>query len=358
MIGASGQVEYSTNNGETWTSIPKFATGTLTGLAYGNGIFVAVEYESKSIWSTDIPTNEWKNIYTFSDNPLEGCRYVNNEFVVVGENGLIAKSNDAKNWITVYREANMTFYDIAYGNGKYVVSGKTGRVMSSVNGMIWYPTQIVGVEKDIRHIVYANGTFVIGAGGGLIEWSEDGINWNQANNPSANTISWIRGFAYGDNRLYTCMYGSSCGEIWLSEDKGKTWSVVLTQNQRLWTICYGNDTFIVGGESGLIYKLDLEIQWLNERPNAEVVYYKEIVIQNDGSSTFSDVYQDIVPSITREKVINIVGEATTTLSGVMSATDKANLDRLVASAISVLSGTAEPTSDVGEDGDIYLVTEE
>jgi hypothetical protein len=49
--------------------------------------------------------------------------------------------------------------------------------------------------------------------------------------------------------------------------------------------------------------------------------------------------------------------ATTNTAGLMSATDKANLDMLVASAVTVLSGTTEPTAGVGKDGDIYLVLE-
>ena len=49
--------------------------------------------------------------------------------------------------------------------------------------------------------------------------------------------------------------------------------------------------------------------------------------------------------------------ATTSNAGFMSAQDKINLDNLVASAVSVLSGSATPTAEQGEDGDIYLVTE-
>jgi hypothetical protein len=49
--------------------------------------------------------------------------------------------------------------------------------------------------------------------------------------------------------------------------------------------------------------------------------------------------------------------ATASTAGLMSAEDKKNLDMLVASAITVLSGTVEPTSDMGEDGDLYLVLE-
>lgn len=50
------------------------------------------------------------------------------------------------------------------------------------------------------------------------------------------------------------------------------------------------------------------------------------------------------------------GNATSASAGLMSHVDKANLDSLVAKAISVLSGSTEPTSDLGNDGDIYLVT--
>lgn len=69
----------------------------------------------------------------------------------------------------------------------------------------------------------------------------------------------------------------------------------------------------------------------------------------NNKSNFSGSYNDLTNKPT---------EATTSAAGFMSAADKANLDRLVSSAVSVLSGAAEPTSDVGNDGDIYLVTGE
>lgn len=292
IVGASGQIEYSTNNGKNWTAISKFTTGTLTGIAYGNGIFVVVDYESKSIWSTDIPTNKWKKIYTFTDSELEGCRYVNNEFVVVGTNGLIAKSYDAENWYVVYEEEGITFYDVAYGNGKYVVSGSAGITMYSYNSATWYKNHIPGLETDIRHIIYANDNFVIGSSGGRIDWSKNGLSWYRANNPSTLSISWIRGFAYGDNRLYACMYSSNGkGEIWFSKDKGETWSIALSLSgvTRLWCICFANDTFISGGENGIIYNLNLEITWSTTNPQTEYIYQKQLIISNDGSVVESDV---------------------------------------------------------------------
>ena len=37
---------------------------------------------------------------------------------------------------------------------------------------------------------------------------------------------------------------------------------------------------------------------------------------------------------------------------------KTNFDALASSVVSVYSGDAEPTADMGEDGDVYLVTEQ
>ena len=298
MVGASGQIEYSTDNGKTWTKITPFATGTLTGLAYGNGRFVLVEYESKKIWTTDVPTNEWKNVYTFENNLLEGCRYINNEFVVVGTYGLIAKSIDGTSWKVVHTyDTDIQFYDVTYGNGKYIACGQNGLTLYSYNGTTWYENYVQGLTQTMRHIAYANGTFVVGSASGLIYWSYDGLNWEQSNNPSYLSLAWTRGFAYGDNRLYSAHYASNGqGEIWLSEDKGKTWKVALTLTgtSRLWTICYGNNSFIAGGENGIIYDLNLGVEWLEERPvNTKVVYSKMLVIQNDGSKTESDVYKQV-----------------------------------------------------------------
>lgn len=69
----------------------------------------------------------------------------------------------------------------------------------------------------------------------------------------------------------------------------------------------------------------------------------------NSKSNFSGNYNDLK---------NKPAEATTSAAGFMSAADKANLDRLVSSAVSVLSGAAEPAASVGNDGDIYLVTGE
>lgn len=78
-------------------------------------------------------------------------------------------------------------------------------------------------------------------------------------------------------------------------------------------------------------------------------------------ATKADYIKNKPNVLTEEEIIELIDVnvdkdvATATRDGLMSATDKANLDALVASAISVLSGSTAPTSDIGEDGDLYIV---
>lgn len=53
-----------------------------------------------------------------------------------------------------------------------------------------------------------------------------------------------------------------------------------------------------------------------------------------------------------------IEEVTQIKAGLMSADDKKNLDMIVQSVIKVFSGTEEPSADLGQEGDLYLVLEE
>lgn len=306
-LGA-GDGAYSTDNGKTWTKITKFTSSQVTSLAYGNGRFICVTADGE-IYGTDVPSETWQLLYTIKDTIIESVRYVNNEFIAVGHYGFIARSITGKDWKVVHKYDDTTidkyFNDVMYGNGKYVVVGIAGLVVTSTNLERWYENNIINYTTDVRCGAYVNGMFVIGTSGGRIDYSEDGEIWYQANNPSSLTIGWVRDFAYGDNRLYVAVYASNGqGEIWLSEDKGKTWSVAhtITGTSRLWRIAFGNDTFVSVGESGTTTRLNLDVTWQHTTPKVDY-FYKQVVVQNDGSFTESDLYYHKYP-ITIEDIEN------------------------------------------------------
>ena len=176
--GANNALWYSKDNGVSWTSTTMPASGsqTLTGIAYGNGIFAIVQYitgTTGKIWTTDLPDKEWKEAYYFDGYSLESIRFINNTFVVVGTDGLIMKSDDAENWEKVHdnekwhefnpeKDAETkcpSLIDITYGNGQYVASGRNGIILVSINGNTWYDKTNSEFTLQTRALAYAKGKY-------------------------------------------------------------------------------------------------------------------------------------------------------------------------------------------------------
>ena len=291
VAGTSGELVYSLD-GETWTPITKFTTAVITGLAYGNGRFLAAD-SNGLIYKATEPNGTWEQIYSAGNIILESIRFVNSSFVAVGDGGYLALSRDGVVWETKNSGTQKDLIDIAYGDGKYVAVGYTGTVIYSINGDDWFDVSDSTFTTNYRHIAYGNGVFVAGGQYGQIRYSSNGISWATATTDSTTTIGWIRGFAYAENRFYTVMYtGSGTGEIWFSSN-GQTWSVVKTTTERLWCIAVGNDIFFVSGDNGVIYTLNLEIDWLNDRPTllpTEFLWSRNVAIKNDGETLYGNPF--------------------------------------------------------------------
>ncbi len=303
--GANGSLAYSTN-GTTWTAITPFCTGTITGITYGNGYFLAVEYESKKVWKSNTPDGTWTNIYTATDS-IESIQYINNTFILTGENGLIAQSETGAVWNAKTTGVSTSIYKAAYGNGMYVAVGASGTILTSINGDVW-TSRTSGTANDIRTVAYGDGKFV--CGGKEVLYSSDGITWTQAATIPETISGWMREFAYGEKRFYCAVYTSGgYGQIWYSTDCN-TWTkaldIISESNTRLWDMVFGNNVFISSGDLGQIYTLDLNVSWVEDRPaisSGDYLWYRNVIIQNNGSKIYSDAYYvsagaDALPSQT------------------------------------------------------------
>lgn len=291
IAGSAGEMVYSLD-GTTWTPITPFTSDVITGLAYGNGRFLAVD-SAGNIFKANNPNDTWENIYNAGSIILEGIRFINSSFVVVGDGGYIALSKDGLVWETKPSGTELNLIDIAYGDGKYIAVGYSGIVLYSINGDDWFNVSDSQFTTNYRHIVYGNGLFVAGGQGGAIRYSNDGITWITATTNSQTTIGWIRGFAYAENRYYAVMYTSGgSGEIWESKN-GSTWSLVKTTTERLWCVAVGEDIFFASGDNGAIYTLDLDITWLNDRPTltpSEFLWSRNVAIKNDGETLYGNSF--------------------------------------------------------------------
>lgn len=102
-VGDHGRIIYSDDGGLSWTltsvTIGKSVTENLRGIAYGNGVFVAVGEDEYSAWSIDGIT--WGRIENTYGGSSLGMRQANafgvafgyGNFIIVGDSASIARSN-------------------------------------------------------------------------------------------------------------------------------------------------------------------------------------------------------------------------------------------------------------------------
>lgn len=282
ICGTNGEFAYSLDSVE-WLEITPFTKDVITSIAYGGGKFLCIDSGGK-IWIAYNTPIEWTQIDVTFGYILESVVYANNRFLIVGASGFVAVSNNGLTW----RESKIgevDKYGVCYGNGKYVAVGLSGSVFYSFDGLTWTDSSDASVTSSFRTISYGKGLYVLGGQGGIIRYSSDGIVWNTATSNTTQTISYIRGIVYTEGLFYAVMYTSAGkGEIWVSTD-AQTWTVQYSASGRVWCVATGGDVIFASGDNGTIYRLDLDVEWLDYEPElteGKYLWKRLYVVLTDG----------------------------------------------------------------------------
>jgi hypothetical protein len=88
---------YSSADGTNWSEVVVgSASANFEAVAFANGRWVIAVDGGRAYSSTDLST--WTNVTTGMLKP-EGAAFINNQFVITGDDGVIAFSSDGLNWI-------------------------------------------------------------------------------------------------------------------------------------------------------------------------------------------------------------------------------------------------------------------
>jgi hypothetical protein len=228
----------------------------LTGIAYGNGQFVAAAY-GNTVTSQD-GTN-WAvhpNGIVVSSYPYPyqiGITYADGKFVAVGE-GVAASSVDGINWEAAAEPQTEILSGVAYGNGVFAAAGGSSTATSQ-DGDAWNQRDL-SAEITLQGIAFGNGQFVAVGWNGAIVTSADGLNW----------ASQAKGF--GPN-LYAVGFGNgrfvAMGEegTVLHSSNGAKWSRVQVEaTNNLTSVTFGNGRFVAGGVAGTIATSTTGTNWV------------------------------------------------------------------------------------------------
>lgn len=184
--GATG-LYYSTTSGSGGTSWTQYYSGKVTvncfSVCYGNGIWVASSSEGK-YYSTD--GKAWTkadNVTGFFDTILYG----NGVFVAIKkESTSWAYSVDGKTWACPSGVISYNINFICYGNGSWVIGTGTARYYSA-DGKAWKASY----ANSYLSCHYANGLFIMGLGGGSIQYSNNGNSWSSGKSVTGGGITHI-----------------------------------------------------------------------------------------------------------------------------------------------------------------------
>src|SRR5207237_9137817 len=164
----------TSSDGYDWEIRNTNAAGsTFYDIAYGNGAYVAVGYNSVTLWSKDLKT--WSPIEFPRMYSLLNVEFGNGFFLAVANSGNIYKSVDGRIWTSSPWPQSCGFADaarfdsgLAFNNGIFVLSGRDGTA-TSADGVNW---TIIN-KTFLGRIVPADSGF-LACGPGVLAISIDG----------------------------------------------------------------------------------------------------------------------------------------------------------------------------------------
>jgi hypothetical protein len=184
--------------GVIWTQVPAFTTNTLQGIAATDNLFI-VAGESGKIFTSPDATNwtaratttanfltsvaigptacvavgslgtslragsdgaSWTSVPMGTTNWLYRVRWLDGQFVVVGQNGTIYTSPDATNWTARVSGTTRWLTDVAFVAGQWFVTGYQGTLLTSSTLTNWTALPLPTI-KSLYSAATQNGQLVI-----------------------------------------------------------------------------------------------------------------------------------------------------------------------------------------------------
>lgn len=245
---------------QPWTLRASAGNFAWDGLAYGNGLFVAVSNDDLRgsgimtspdgiTWTARTPS---AGNYSYRDVIWAGTQFVAVGSSVNGASpGRAMTSPDGITWTARTVSVNgKNFYGSAYGAGLIVaVGGAGGAIETSTDGITW-TSRASGTTANLRSVTFGGGQFVAvgstAAGQQQVLTSPDGITWTPRTAAEAN--NWYD-VAYA-NGLYVAVAHTGDHRVMTSPD-GVTWTARDAASQDAWrSVTFGGGTWTaVAGNS-------------------------------------------------------------------------------------------------------------
>lgn len=215
-----------------------------TGIAYGNGIYVAVNKSGYVSTSTNGSTWTTPTIISNQLSGLDfgGITFNGSSFALLASGYAFCTSTDGITWniTSLPSDLGNSTYNIAYGNNRYIIANTTGseQPLTSTDGTTWSNMGSSGATLGPVNVAFINGSFyLIDNNEYLYKWS--GTAWSFIGSIPDGFYCDILGY---DGIQFIAMGGS--GKVSVSPD-GANWNTPYSDTH------LGNNSWVAFTNNGL-----------------------------------------------------------------------------------------------------------
>ena len=266
LYGYYGALQSS--DGSYWSvEATNFGGSRITDVSGSPDKYAALVTDGKvtNVSTRGIAGSMWSEQTLVAPAILWGIAYGNGMWVAVGEGGSVYVSSDTKVWQSRDLKATAVQRAVNFVNGRFFVHDDAGAVRASVDGVTWELLSVPGVSSNFQFMtgVAWNGTTLALARDDGVAFSADSVMWSM---PPFTTL-YGYDVAYGKGRFVMCgsapspagnifgIYQSTDGEHWSKTDTGPI-AVPCIGNASVSQVEHFDAGFIVGNGAGTLYSAD------------------------------------------------------------------------------------------------------
>jgi len=272
--------QQSANTVGIWAKRTTNTNKTMTNVELISGNFVSTGLQSVMFSSDGV---NWVTRTPNSAVVFNSVIKFNNQYIIVGDNGVIETSLSGVNWAIQTSNSSQILNDITASTAIMVAVGNSGTILTSNDGNIW-TQRTSNTTSNLKAIAYGTGIFMAVGDNSTVITSNDGISWTaqpgidsqplndvihdgnkfvlvgeQAYLFTSNDGISFQQINVGDHRNYTALATNGSDiiragtntQIYKSTD-GISWAQISNQTYAINKIEFFNDSFIAIGDNGLI----------------------------------------------------------------------------------------------------------
>jgi hypothetical protein len=247
-------------DGIEWKNMTLPSIQCWSSVAFGNGRFVALSgsvSHAKRIGAYSEDGITWHE-FTYQSSSSYWCSVSFVRDIFIAHTGHWFNSNvggyslDGETWKELIFPSRGYWMQTAYGNGIFVSVGCTNPPIYSTNGIDWFESKLSFYECW-SSVAYGNNVFAIISGGKNALFSCNGIDWNKGQFPFYPS-AMLPSLSYGSNMFLTIQDG-----IIEYSNNGINWTSAETSAEKIRFTIYGNKKFVSvpSGEMGLICNAEI-----------------------------------------------------------------------------------------------------